>query len=225
MIVFVSATPFEIAPLKLYLEEQFSLEESGIYKKDELEVLLIVTGVGLTATAFRLGHILAQFEPSLLINVGIAGAIDRKLKIGEVVHVTTEQFGDLGVEEADGSFKDMFDLGLIEASQLPFINGLLYNPEAEKYDFLKKVRGISVQKVHGEALSIDLMRKKYPDAQVESMEGAAVFYSCLLSKVNFLQIRSISNFVEPRNRANWNLPLAIDNLNAVLVDIIENLKD
>jgi futalosine hydrolase len=223
MIVFVSATPFEIAPLKLYLEEHFSLEESGVYKKDELEVLLLVTGVGLAATAFRLGHFLAHTEPSLLINVGIAGAIDQNLKIGEVVHVTTEQFGDLGVEEADGNFKDMFDLGLIEAAEAPFINGLLYNPEAEKFDFLKKVRGISVQKVHGEINSIAQMRKKYPEAQIETMEGAAVFYACLLSKVNFLQIRSISNFVEPRNRDNWNLPLAIDNLNVVLVDILENI--
>jgi futalosine hydrolase len=225
MIVFVSATPFEIAPLKKYLEEHFSLQESGIYQKGDLQVLTLVTGVGIMATAFHLGQFLTTVAPDLVLNVGIAGAIDPKLNIGEVVHITTEQLGDLGVEEADGSFEDMFDLGLIASHQVPFINGLLYNPEAEKYNFLKKVRGITVQKVHGEAHSISQMRQKYPNAQVESMEGAAVFYACLYSKVNFLQIRSISNFVEPRNRENWNLPLAIDNLNTVLMDLISAMND
>jgi futalosine hydrolase len=221
MIVIVSATPFEIAPLKKYLEEHFSLHESGFYQKEELQVFTLVAGVGMVATAFHLGRLLGAVEPTLVINVGIAGAIDPDLKIGEVVHVTAEQFGDLGVEEANGNFLDMFDLGLIDGHQPPFINGLLYNPEAEKFDFLKKVKGITVQKVHGEAKSIEQMRQKYPNAQIESMEGAAFFYACLYSKVNFLQIRSISNFVEPRNRENWNLPLAIENLNKVLIQILE----
>jgi len=56
--------------------------------------------------------------------------------------------------------------------------------------------------------------------QVESMEGAAFFYACLMAEVPFLEIRSISNFVEPRNRDAWDLPLAIGNLNQVLAEIL-----
>jgi futalosine hydrolase len=224
MIIIVSATPFEIAPLKKHLDAQFKQDESGIYQKNELQVLPIVTGVGILATAFHLGHILSQIEPTLVINVGIAGALDSNLEIGEVVHIASEQLGDLGVEESDGSFKDMFDLGLIASDQTPFINGQLYNPGADAFDFLKKVKGITVQKVHGAAKSIQSFREKYPNAQVESMEGAAVFYACLMKKTNFIQIRSISNRVEPRNRENWNLPLAIDNLNKVVIEILETLS-
>jgi futalosine hydrolase len=62
---------------------------------------------------------------------------------------------------------------------------------------------------------------KNADADIESMEGAACFYVCLLEKIPFLEVRSISNYVEPRNRANWNLPLAIQNLNQVLVEMID----
>ena len=55
------------------------------------------------------------------------------------------------------------------------------------------------------------------------MEGAAFFLACLLSEVPFLEIRSISNFVEPRNREAWDLPLAIDNLNVALIELIKTL--
>ena len=37
------------------------------------------------------------------------------------------------------------------------------------------------------------------------MEGAAFFYVCLKEKVNFFQIRAISNFVEKRNKKNWEI--------------------
>ena len=45
------------------------------------------------------------------------------------------------------------------------------------------------------------------------MEGAAVFKVCKEMKVPCIQIRSISNKVERRNKENWDLDLAISNLN------------
>ena len=56
------------------------------------------------------------------------------------------------------------------------------------------------------------------------MEGAAFFYACLLAKIPFLEIRSISNYVEARNRETWNLPLAINNLNQILIEILEAFR-
>jgi len=41
--------------------------------------------------------------------------------------------------------------------------------------------------------------------------------------IRFIQIRSISNYVEERNRENWNLDLAIRNLNIELRNIINTL--
>jgi futalosine hydrolase len=137
-----------------------------------------------------------------------------------VVHVVSERFGDLGVEEADGRFTDLFELGLLESSQKPYVNGLLYNPGASESRFLPPVKGLTVHKVHGNETSIAAIRQKYPDAQVESMEGAAFFYGCLQSDVSFLEIRGISNYVEPRNREAWQLPLAIEHLNRTLIEML-----
>ena len=223
-ILLVSATPFEIRPLQEWLNAKFTAQEEGIFQKNGLTVRLLVTGIGLTATAWNLGRRLALHPPDLALNVGIAGAFDRSLQLGDVVHVTSERFGDLGVEEADGRFTDLFELALLEPTDPPFVNGLLYNPDAAQYRFLPPVRGLTVNKVHGNQASIHAIQQKYPDAQVESMEGAAFFYACLQSGIPFLQIRSISNYVEPRNRAGWQLGLAIEALNTTVVEMIHGLE-
>ena len=75
---------------------------------------------------------------------------------------------------------------------------------------------------HGNKTSIQLFKEKF-NADIETMEGAAIFYVCLLENIPFLQIRAISNYVEERNTANWNIPLAIKNLNNKLIEIIEKI--
>jgi futalosine hydrolase len=95
----------------------------------------------------------------------------------------------------------------------------LENPYEFDFD-LKKVSAITVNTTHGCKKSIDLFKNKF-NADIETMEGAAFFYVCLNEGVKFFQIRTISNFVEERNEANWNIPLAIKNLNQQLSGIID----
>jgi futalosine hydrolase len=56
------------------------------------------------------------------------------------------------------------------------------------------------------------------------MEGAAFFYACEEANVAALQVRAISNYVEKRNKENWNMPLAVKNLNNWLTEDLKNLK-
>ena len=218
-ILIVAATPFEIAPLSQHLEEQFIAHEVDTYTKGELTIEILITGVGLVNTTYKLTKRLTLEDYNLIINAGIAGAINRKLEIGAVVQVISEQFGDLGVEEADGRFSSIHSLGLIEANEAPFQDGKLLNSHAEQFSFLPKASAISVNKVHGFEASITQLKTNF-DVDIESMEGAAFFLVCLQEKVPFLQIRSISNYVEPRNRDNWNIPLAIEQLNKVLLEML-----
>lgn len=220
-ILLTAATIFEIVPLLKWLETNFSQNEKGSFEKIGITVYPLVTGVGAVATAFQVGRFFANNRPDLALNAGIAGSIDRKIQLGDVLNVVSERFGDLGVEEADGRFTDLFELGLLEPYTQPFINGVMHNPAAGEASFLPAAQGITVNQVHGSAASIAALKKKYSDAQVETMEGAAFFYACLSSNVPFLEIRSISNYVEPRNREAWNLPLAIDSLNQTLIEMLD----
>ncbi len=187
-ILFVAATRFEILPLLNFLEEKFNKKDETLYSNGEHELKILITGVGLLHTAFALGHLLTNYRPDIAINAGLAGAFDRNIKIGEVVNVVAELQGDLGVEENNGDFTDMFELGLLNMNDKPYVNGRLYNTGISGFDFLSAVRGISVNKVHGTNISIEKIQNKYqPD--VESMEGAAFFFACLQAEIPFLEIR------------------------------------
>lgn len=221
-LLFAAATPFEIQPLMDHLRKKFVASGHYTFQKGTVEVSVLITGAGLPMMAYGMGKILGRKEVNLAVNAGIAGAFNRELRIGDVVQVASERFADLGVQEADGRFTDVHELGLIEADERPFTGGKLVNEAAGQYEFLPAAHGISVNRVHGYPTDIKALRVKYPDAEVESMEGAAFFYACLMEGIPFVEIRAISNYVEARNREKWDVPLAIERLNGVLVEMLES---
>ena len=222
-ILIVAATPFEITALRAHLQARFVQTATHQFQKGEVKVALLITGTGLPLTSYALGRVLAMEEWNLVINAGIAGSLSPKYKPGSVVQVVTERFADLGVEESDGSFTAIHEMGLIEKGQKPFDgDGRMHNQHAQGFDFLPQAHGISVNRVHGAAHSIAQLRAKYPDAEVESMEGAAVFYACLMEQRPFVEIRSISNFVEPRDRDKWEVEKALSALNETLIELLQS---
>lgn len=216
-ILLVAATSFEIAPLLQALQEKERQPYTYQFETSRLDVLL--TGVGLPLTAFALAHRLAHKSYDWLLQAGVGGAIDRSLSLGQVVQVVSDSFGDLGVEEADGSFTSMHEMGLIPGDQFPFRESRLWLADGNSPNFLNQTHGVSVNTVHGEEKNIEKFREKYPYAQVESMEGAAFCYAALQHGIPALQLRAISNYVEKRQRANWELDKAIKALNDVLLDM------
>lgn len=220
-ILLVAATTFEIAPLLDVLRSEGWEREPLHFQKEDLSIEVLITGVGLPLAAFALGHRLATRQYNLLIQAGVAGAIDRNLQLGDVVEVISDCFADLGVEEADGSFTPVTAMGLIDGNTFPFKEGRLWNAPDDSRAFLPQVHGISVNTVHGTTESIAKMQAAFPFAQVESMEGAAFFYTSLQYARPALQIRAISNYVEKRDRENWKLKEAITHLNEVLQEMLE----
>ena len=222
-ITLVSATPFEVAPTIQWLESLSSPGSNNEFTIGGHRISVLVTGVGPVVTTWKLAGYLYGNKPDLMINAGIAGAYDRSLALGEVVLVGEEQLADTGAEESDGRLISLFDMNLLDPDEFPYRGGRLVNPDTENVHFLRQVRGLTVSQATGTEASISALTSKYPDAQTESMEGAAVFYCCLLSGVRFLEIRSVSNYVEPRNRAGWNIPLAISSLNDVLKELLQTV--
>ena len=192
----------------------------GRIGKHSVDVL--VTGVGMTATAFHLGRSLSK-EYDLAINAGVAGSFDRSIDLGTVVNVVSDAFADLGAEDGE-RFLSLKEMGLGQTpspkfqAQSPKLKGKGQNFMRG----LRKVKGITVNTVHGNPSSIKkVVRKFAPD--VESMEGAAFFFACGEFEIPYVQIRAISNYVERRNRKNWKLELAIRNLNVCLEQLLNSI--
>lgn len=185
------------------------------------EMDILITGVGMVATTFKLTKVLSQNDYDIVVNAGIAGAFFKKLEIGEVVEVRSEQFPEIGAED-DNGFISIFELGFLGENEYPFLKEKLTNPDTGIPN-LKLVDGVTVNKVHGNNLSIQKVVDQFsPD--VESMEGAAVAFVCLQENIKFIQIRAISNYVEKRNKSAWNVPLAVRNLNIVLEKLVFKLR-
>lgn len=214
----VAATQFEIIPTIQFLDSNFNKRSFFEYEKNGVSVFPVVTGVGSMMTAFAISRIKDISSATLMVNAGVAGSFVPSWELGKVVEVVEDRFADLGVEEADGSFTDVFDLELIENAQFPFENGCI---KIEDQTQLENARGITVNKVHGSAATINAIKAKY-NPQIESMEGAAFMYAAKVMNIPALQLRSISNQVEPRNKDKWNLELAINNLNNAVIKLLNH---
>jgi futalosine hydrolase len=221
-ILIVSATWLEV---KLLTDELEYIEESSHilkhYRLEETKIDVLITGIGTTFTAFHLTNALRDEKYQLVINIGIAGSLTRELSIGEVVAVISDEFADLGIEK-ENEFLTLFETGFMDSNEFPFEQGILKSSDCNGLIQLKKVRGITTNKSHGRASSIAEIKSKFA-AQVESMEGAVVLFVCNWLGVNCCQIRAISNFVEPRDSSNWNIPLALENLNKTILDVLSKL--
>ncbi|WP_316790585.1 futalosine hydrolase [Pedobacter frigoris] len=204
----VAATIPEIA----ILIANFNLHEKEFIQSPEFDIL--ITGVGMTATAFALGKHLSP-KYNLVLNLGIAGSFDRSLSLGTVVNITTDEFAELGADDKT-HFISIDELGFGKSKYSAYNN--LLNDHITQ---LKKVNGITVNRVNGSEESIKSITDRL-NPTTESMEGAAVLYCCEQTSTPCLQIRSISNYVEPRNRENWNIGLAIKNLNNWAIGFLTN---
>ena len=183
-----------------------------------LDFELLITGVGMVATAFALGRHLASNQYDLVVNLGIAGSFDRGIALGDVLEITEDTFAELGAED-DNEFLSIEKMGFGEGTFYPSTKlSNLYN--LFNTFNLKTARAITVNTVHGNESSIKKVTERLKP-QLESMEGAAFFYACREMNVPCIQIRAVSNYVEKRNRDNWNIRLAIKNLNTFAMEFLK----
>ena len=188
----------------------FGWQKANFVENTHFDVL--ITGVGIAATAFALGQRLNNGY-SFVLNVGIAGSFDKTIALGSLVNITSDTFSELGAEDGD-RFIGMDELGFGKASYTSN-----FTSENNLIKDLPIVKGITVNTVHGDAKSIQQTLERFT-VKTESMEGAAVFYAAEQLNTPVLQIRSISNYITQRNKADWRIELALKNLNEWLINYV-----
>lgn len=170
-------------------------------------VAVELVGVGSSLAAVNTLCFVKQYNPRVVILAGIAGAFtsaENPLEIGQSVVVTSEYNGDLG-SFSSGSFEPKFAQKL-ECS--------LYGVQAA----IKHLPTASSLCVNA-AASPFVSRKGF---DIENMEGWGFFKACQNFKIEYLELRTISNFVgDPFEK--WEVDLALENLTAQLNNIISKL--
>lgn len=203
-ILISAATEQEIAPLR-----------DIWFRKHKVDFL--VTGIGMVATTYSLSRAFMQQPFDLALNVGLAGAFDRSLLIGEMVRVTEDILSEMGAEDGD-QFLSLEEIGLSGTDI--FLN--VDETNIKELEEFRKVRSITVNTIHGNEKSIEKVKERL-HPQIETMEGAAFFFVCGQYNIPSIQLRAISNYVERRNKDNWDIPLALKNLKQAVAMILEKI--
>ncbi len=205
--------------------EKEGLLIQGLHIPSSHTLNVLVSGVGMLSTSFKLTQYLLSHSVDLVLNIGIAGAYSPSMPLGRVVLVNEDLAGDLGAENKE-ELLTVFDLEFENPNEFPYTNGTIINPYAtsihQNLQDLPLVSAVSVNLTAGSTRTIHQRVQKFK-ADIETMEGLAVAYVCQKLSVPYLQIRSISNWVEERNRERWNIPLALENLKNELPIILSNI--
>lgn len=222
-LLIVSATSLEIKPLLNELGKGRVMKHHVTrYRYKQFQVDILITGVGMVPTAVFTSIVLGRYLYDAVINAGICGCFNHDIPIGQVLNITTDCLPETGAEDGE-HFLSLIDLKLLDQDEFPLSGGKLVNDsvfESSLINGLHVSSGVTVNTVHGNTQNIEAFLQRH-NADVESMEGAAFMYSCKLHKVRYLQVRSVSNYIEDRDVSKWNIPLAVQNLNHFLLVLLE----
>lgn len=212
----IAATAKEIEPFLNWMKTAPAAQQNSLPD-------VLISGIGLTATTYHLTRQLQLKKYSGVIQAGVAGCFNSNISLGSVLLVGRDVIADQAVVELK-QLKTLFDLKLVPPDQFPYSKTWLVNPHRDllKKIKLRKIKAISVNEITTSKQKIALYENKFT-AVTESMEGAALHYTCLMEGIPFLQLRSVSNYIGERNKKKWDMKAAISNLNRELIKIVENL--
>ncbi len=176
-------------------------------------------GIGKAAAAAATTLLLNQFMLSHVLMIGCAGAYpEGGLTLGDLAIASEEIMGDEGVMTPTG-FVDMEQLGfaLVQCGEQRFFNrfpttdtmierfNTVLTPYAQQHSLQCKTGSfVTVSTCSGTALSGQQLYQR-TQGIVENMEGAAVAQICAQYQTPFSELRAISNMVEDRDMAQWDL--------------------
>lgn len=184
--------------------------EAKLFNREDVSFRF--TGVGMTAAAYMTSKCILEDKPDIIIMAGIAGVYyDSKFKKGETVIVSREHEADCGFFTKTGfehisKGENNMDYEVISHLDCPYVNPNMPFPLASAN---------TMNAALAPFVNTD-------DVDIESMEGYAFFYSCIKENVEFYELRTISNYVDPDDE--WNYEDSIKNMTSSLHTLIDYLN-
>ena len=179
-------------------------------------ITLLETGIGIANTAQALTEAILDSLPEFAIQIGVGGAyLTSSLKVGDLAIATTESYGHLGVITPDGwQSAEEIGIPLLRADQ-DYYNTFPLDSElaSHAHKIIQREHPefavhsgpfVTVEQCSGLTSTGNQLAERF-SAICENMEGAAAAHICKLYDLPFLEIRSISNLVENRDKEKWDL--------------------
>lgn len=186
--------------------------------------LQVITGIGPINAALTMGKVLATF-PRLrgVVNLGIGGSFDLdRADLGEWAVATREIWPEIGIRQQGSVCARTLGFPQAHVGQEAIWDRIHMDPDVQARAMdvnipptmvrLPFITVAGVTATHKRALFLQTMYK----GGIENMEGFSLALACATHPVPFLEIRTVSNKVGPRNKATWQFGKALDRLAQVL---------
>lgn len=178
---------------------------------------VLTVGVGIAAAAARTARWLTEHHRhghayNAVISAGIGGAYAGRCALGGIVVGRRTIAADLGADSPDG-YLTLSDLGF--GTDAMDADPDLFGRVASALPAAVTGSVCSVHTVTGTAARAAELSNRHPGAVAEAMEGWGVATAAEDHGVPFVEIRTVSNFVGPRDRSAWRIDLALGALTRV----------
>jgi futalosine hydrolase len=183
---------------------------------------VIAAGVGPIAAAVRTMAALSASPYDLVISAGIGGGFVNIAPVGSVVIASKVIVADLGSQTAEG-FRSMDELGFGTTSLQVDERVSSTLAAALRRNGITVCSGpiLTVSTTTGTAVTASDLAKRVPGAAAEAMEGFGVAAAAHYHSLPFIEIRTISNAIGPRDRAAWKIKEALTLLEQISVYLPE----
>ncbi len=168
------------------------------------DILCYRIGIGIINSLYSTINILNSLNCNIrrIMLVGIGGGFENKVKLLDTCIASSEILGDFGI--CYDTYIQPFDNYKIDVN-------FKKKSIIEKYNIIEG-NFITVNCVSTNKKRIEFFQKKYSPV-CENMEGFSLAYLCKKKKIDFIEIRTISNIVG--DRENWKIKESIEKLNEI----------
>lgn len=187
-------------------------------KLNDKEIVIVHSGIGKVYAAICTTLVIKKFKPDLVINVGCAGSLNKKIHVGDVVVANRVADWDVDVP---GWERSIFSDKMSFACDGRFTK---LCKELKTKDKVKIGYIVSGDEFIYKKSQVNEILKYYPDSLCGEMEGASIANTCYAFGVGVAVVRSISDETLVKGsykKFDFNLKLACDKAAKICADIIK----
>lgn len=193
--------------------------EQAIGSRGAERLRIELCGFGPIAAAARAAHLLATLEPASVMLVGIAGAMDDRLSIGQAYRFDEVVCYGVGVGSGT-AFQPAAAVGWPQWPGDPSVGQQAIGDRIVRTGTTAGHVLLTAWAASAGPADVAARRELIPDAVAEDMEGFGVAVACELAGVPWTIIRGISNRAGDRDHSHWCVEPALEAAAAVALETL-----
>lgn len=236
----IGAMPIEVEALKNIMDDVKISKFSGVdfYEGtlSEVPVVVAVAGVGKVNAALCAQTMILAFEPTSIINIGVAGGLSPELKVGDIAIATEVVEHDMDTSSLGDPLGYISGIDIVYIPCTKWISDLLYNVSCDVADVKSKINEFPSKAIKGVIASGDQFISGQEqrnhiinnfNAVAAEMEGASIGHVCYMNNVDFGVLRAISDSADEEASLSFVefTKLAVKNSVAIVLEFLKRTRE